>query len=163
MPTQSTPFDEPPPTSPTECTGRPKGYLGPRIFCTQAIFQNSHVIDAGCLTELKPTSVSVGRKNTTEVKQKGAILTVHPQATISIGKYNLVVAEIASPGLMATASFNLLGPNYTPVGNPINFQRGVKMVLAVDLRDPGDPLSPDANTYLQLPLPFETAGEIEAL
>lgn len=29
----STPYDTPPPTSPTACSGRPKGHLGDRIFC----------------------------------------------------------------------------------------------------------------------------------
>lgn len=157
MTIRPTPHDIPPPTSPTACTGRAKGYLNPRIFCTQAVFQNSHIIDEKCN--------SVSRKDSQEVKQKGAILTLHPESTFSFGKYNIALAEILSAGPLEGVSFQLVNDKYERVGREHTFKTGMMILVLANLHDDDerlgdDDLAQDMREYLQLPLPLQTSEEI---
>lgn len=69
-----TPFDEPPPTSPTACEGRPRGYSGDRIFCDNVTINKKTTAKDDVLAEKSITAnVNVIAKNEIEAG-KGLVL-----------------------------------------------------------------------------------------
>lgn len=69
-----TPFDNPPPTSPTACEGRPRAYSGDRIFCDNVTIDKKTTAKDDILAEKNITAnANVIAKNEIEAG-KGLVL-----------------------------------------------------------------------------------------
>ena len=69
-----TPYDNPPPTSPTECSGRPRSSLGDRIFCDNVTIDKKTTAKDDIVAEKNITAnVNIIAKNEIEAG-KGLVL-----------------------------------------------------------------------------------------
>lgn len=96
MATQPTPFDIPPPTSPTACTGRPKGYLGDRIFCDNVTINKKTTAKDDVLAEKNITAnIDIIAKN--ELEAGKALVLKKPMPKIVVRETNetgKVISEV---------------------------------------------------------------------